>query len=198
MVANFDGHRGELFDASLLDDADGLRDYLNDTRKVGTLSGAEVMENWRTHALNLAFETFFFDDLAEPLDAMLRNFLLFLGADPERQSSLSADHNRKAKKLSMTATARAVLVDYFAGEIMASAEVSAERRKTGRQNTGFRSSRRPRQMLPRLRPTSPSLRWKSVSQTAQVNAMGLSKLTSLCRKSVSPTASVAGGRCGHA
>lgn len=115
------------FDTALLEDEGGFRSYIADTHKLGALSATQTYLRWREHAPGTDLRVFFFDDLAREPARVRREVLLFLGADPEKQSAtIPPDYNRKAKeKLEMTPLARAVLVERFRDELRASAEIFA-------------------------------------------------------------------------
>jgi hypothetical protein len=115
--------RSELFDARLLDDADGFRDWIRANRKIGELFGTEIAARFRRHAPGLALGWVLFDDIADRPDEARREVLTFLGADPRKPGKgLTPDYNRKSEeqKLDMTETARAVLIEHFADELRAS------------------------------------------------------------------------------
>jgi hypothetical protein len=115
--------RSDLFDAALLDDAEGFKDYIVRTKKIGRLFATEVAQRWRKHAPAMALGIFLFDDVEQRPESARRDILAFLGADPGKPShTRPAGHNRKAdeKKLAMTPAARAVLAEHFAQELRAS------------------------------------------------------------------------------
>ena len=120
-------HAGPGFDTGLLADEGGFRDYIGATHKLGALSATQTYLRWRQHAPETELRFFFFDDLAREPARLRAEILEFLGADPEeRGASIPPDYNRKAKeKLEMTPLSRAVLVERFAGELKASAELFA-------------------------------------------------------------------------
>ncbi|MBV9063759.1 MAG: sulfotransferase, partial [Alphaproteobacteria bacterium] len=116
---------GKGFDTALLSDAAAFHRYLQDTHKLGGLSATQTYRRWRAHAPNLSVRYFFFDHIVGEPQTVRRDILEFLGANPnETGSRLPPDYNRKAKaKLEMPPLARAVLVHYFKGELLASAEI---------------------------------------------------------------------------
>lgn len=118
-------YEGQGFDTRLLDEPEKFRAYIQRTHKLGGLSAVRVHQNWREHAPGIPFQVIFFDNLVGIPDRVRREVLLFLGADPERKSGdLPPNYNRKAKKkLELTPRARDVLVEYFQGELLASARI---------------------------------------------------------------------------
>ena len=85
-----------------------------------------VVKAWNEAAPQLSFRTFLFDDIREKPAEVRREILTYLGADPEKQSGdLGAGHNKKAssQKLGLTPAIRAELVDMFADEIRACADL---------------------------------------------------------------------------
>ena len=119
-------YRAGNFDAEMLDSTKRFRRYVAKTPKLGTLAATEVRVRWQEHAPRLGFGVFFFDTIAADPGLARSEILTFLGADPDEKSgTLSAGFNRKAdsQKLDMTKTAREVLVDFFAEELRASADL---------------------------------------------------------------------------
>jgi hypothetical protein len=118
-------HEGGNLDTALLDNAESLRAFLQETHRVGGLRATAVCERWRKAAPSMAFQFFFFDEIAAAPEKIRRDILRFLGADPEKKSgAIPPDYNRKAKtKLEMTRPARDVLVDHFQDELKASADI---------------------------------------------------------------------------
>jgi hypothetical protein len=114
-------------DVSLLDDAESFREYYRRANKSERfLFPSKIVRRWQQHAPQVAFRYFFFDDIVADPEKTRREILLYLGADPEKKSgSLPASHNRKAeaKKLLMTDEIKTVLVEHFADELRASAEL---------------------------------------------------------------------------
>lgn len=123
-------HRGGEFDERTLSDAGALRTYLERSVRVqGKSFPTQIVAHWRTHAPEMAFRTFLFDDISAEPEKTRREIWSYLGADPDKPAALPADYNRKskAKKLEMTEVARAVLVDFFADELKACAAQFAGR-----------------------------------------------------------------------
>jgi Sulfotransferase family len=117
-------HRGDKFDESLVQDATRFRDYLENSREA-RIRPTKIVEKWLANAPTMQFRAFLFDDIAGDPEKARREIWAYLGADPDKPSDLPANHNRKEgnKKLEMTDIAKAVLRDFFADEIRASAEV---------------------------------------------------------------------------
>jgi len=119
-------HEAGGFDTALLHDAARFRMYIEDSHKLGAVFATEVYRRWRREAPASPFGFFFFDDLANRPHHLRQDILLFIGADPNKKSGeLPAEYNRKAQaaKLELTSAAKAVLVDYFADEIRACADL---------------------------------------------------------------------------
>lgn len=120
-------HRRGKFRASLLDNPDELRAYLeesNTTRKEAFPT--QIVARWKAKAPKMDFRCFLFDDIVAAPETVRREILLFIGADPDKKSGeLAADHNRKAKaaKVALTDTAKRVLIEHFAAEIRACGEL---------------------------------------------------------------------------
>jgi hypothetical protein len=119
-------HRAEKFDSDILEDPAAFRLRLQNNASFMRVSfPSAVVKAWRTAAPELSLRTFLFDDICETPDEVRREILLYLGADPEKQSGdLDAAHNKKAKrKLELTPPIRAELVDMFAEEITTCAKL---------------------------------------------------------------------------
>ncbi|HTK79971.1 MAG TPA: sulfotransferase [Rhizomicrobium sp.] len=119
-------NRGGKFDLSLLDDAKRFRSYLETSSYIqGKSFPTLIVEHWRRHAPRMAFRTFLFDDIAAEPDKVRQEIWSYLGADPHAPVILPADYNRKAKvkKLDMPSAIKEVLVEFFANEIKACAEM---------------------------------------------------------------------------
>jgi sulfotransferase family protein len=120
-------YRDGKFDERLVDDPDGFRRYLEGSDKIQRRSlPSRIVENWQRCAPQLRFRHFLFDDIVDEPEKARAEILTFLGADPAKKSGeLSAGYNRKAsaKKLTLTADAKAVLVDHFRNELKFCAEL---------------------------------------------------------------------------
>ncbi|HTT99700.1 MAG TPA: sulfotransferase [Rhizomicrobium sp.] len=119
------GHRNGTFDEKILETPERFAKYLKRTGKIHKVAfPSRIAAPWEWYAPNVKFQHFFFDDIAERPDETRRAILEFIGADPAKSSGeLSADHNKKSSnaKLDMTDDIKAVMVEFFADEIRASA-----------------------------------------------------------------------------
>lgn len=118
--------RGAKFDSQLLERPADLRTYLETSNRIqGKSFPTEIVRHWRKHAANLELRTFLLDDIASDPDQARRAIWQWLGADPNTPVELAANHDKKsrAEKLAMTDVAKAVLVEFFADEIRACAEL---------------------------------------------------------------------------
>lgn len=131
-------HRAGNFDEALLDDPEEFLATLSGSKKnlwrqLRNVSyPSQIVARWREHAPNVLFQHYFLDDIATQPDAVRKEVLLYLGADPSKTSgALLPGHNRKADtaKLSMSGKIRDVLINFFAGELRASAVVFGEQGK---------------------------------------------------------------------
>lgn len=116
--------KGKL-DLAVLENEATFRSFLAKKGAEERMFPTAVLDRWRQHAPALQFRFFLLDDIQSSPDEVRRDLLIFLGADPEKQSGeLSASHNRKsaAPKLAMPEFARAVLVEHFANELRKCAE----------------------------------------------------------------------------
>jgi hypothetical protein len=121
-------HRRREFDAALLDDADGLRGYLNSAKCVAEERSlpTRILARWSQHAPKLQFRHFLFDDIQSEPEKVRRDVLLYLRADPDKDSGkIPAGHNHKASaaKLVLTDQVRGILVEHFRDELVACAEL---------------------------------------------------------------------------
>jgi hypothetical protein len=114
-------HRAERFDAALLDDEPAFRAFLQNWKHISGMSyPSRIAGRWKTHAPNIKFHHFFFDDIPAQPQAIRRSVLEFLGADPDKPSGeVPVDLNRKAKaaKLPLPDSIKSVLVEHFAEEL---------------------------------------------------------------------------------
>jgi hypothetical protein len=119
-------HRKHNFDASLLDDIQAFRAYLETTQRYKiTSSPSTVWERWKKHAPQLQKRYFLLDDIAAEPAKVLRDILLYLGADADKQGQqIAADYNRKSvrRKLEMSDAISTALAEHFASELRACAE----------------------------------------------------------------------------
>ncbi len=118
-------HRRGEFDPSLCLDASAFRTYLETDHNTGGLRSTVAATAWRAHAPAISFRHFLFDDISNDPENTRADICTYLGADPLKPSNLPADHNRKAdlEKLEMSDPIRNVLIEFFADEIMACAEM---------------------------------------------------------------------------
>jgi hypothetical protein len=119
-------HRNDNFDGSILAEPQRLRDFLKDSKLVGDRGfPTQIAQRWLRAGPHLNLRWFFFDDIEQRAEAVRSDILTFLGANPEKKSGdLEASFNRKSKmKLMLTDERRAVLVEHFADELFACAEM---------------------------------------------------------------------------
>jgi hypothetical protein len=120
------GHRHGTFDEEILSNPEKFAKYLKRTGKIHKVAfPAKIAEPWAQYAPKLRFRHFFFDDIAERPAEARAAILEFIGADPAKSSGeIAPDHNKKssAAKLTMTDDIKAVMVEFFADEIRASAK----------------------------------------------------------------------------
>jgi len=131
-------HRNAHFDVALLDDPAAFRNFLETSENIQRAAyPARVKARWDRSAPQIAFRHFFFDDITARPDMVRREILTYLGADPDKEGGgLDASHNRKskAKKLEMTDRNRAVLIDHFRDEVLASARLFSGHAETWAAN----------------------------------------------------------------
>jgi hypothetical protein len=127
--------RRDRFNLNVLKEPERLRTFLErmsnpedggkakvDIQKVSF--PARVAQSWEKNAPNLRFQHFFFDDIVTRPDALRREIILYLGADPASDiGGPPAEHNRKSKheKLPITDGIKAVLVEFLGDELRACA-----------------------------------------------------------------------------
>jgi len=118
-------HEAGNFDLGSLLDAGALRTFIQSTHKIGGIRATAVYERWRKAAPHMDFRFFFFDNIVREPEKIRCEILLYLGADPDKESdAIRPDYNRKAKvKLEMTPLAQELLTDYFRDELLESAKV---------------------------------------------------------------------------
>lgn len=118
-------HRRERFDRTLLDDSGTFRRYLERSEAVQKVAYAsKIVDRWKRNAPALAFQHFFFEDVAQRPDTARREIVRYLGGDPDKASGeIPADHNRKSsnEKLELTDEIKGVIVEHFADELRACA-----------------------------------------------------------------------------
>lgn len=119
--------REERFDAAVVNDTARFRDFLNNSKQgeIGSFP-SRIVARWQKHAPRVQFHHVLFEDLANEPEKTRREILLYLGADPEKQSGeLPAGHNRKAThaKLELSEGAKAILVEHFKDELAACAKL---------------------------------------------------------------------------
>jgi Sulfotransferase family len=118
-------NRREKFDRSLLKNPAKFREFLDEYKpfqKVGF--PARIAERWEQHAPKVAFQHFFFDDIAKEPHETRRRILQYLGADPDKSSGdLKPEHNRKAaaEKLKLSDDIKAEIAGFFKDELRAAA-----------------------------------------------------------------------------
>ncbi len=118
-------NRREKFDRSLLKNPAKFREFLDEYKpfqKVGF--PARIAERWEQHAPKVAFQHFFFDDIAKEPHETRRRILQYLGADPDKSSGdLKPEHNRKAaaEKLDLSDDIKAEVVAFFKDELRSAA-----------------------------------------------------------------------------
>jgi hypothetical protein len=119
-------HRHDNFKEELLESPENFRKYLKRTGKIHKVAfPAKIAERWDRNAPKLRFQHIFFDDIAGQAEVARSQVLTFIGADPAKSSGdIAPDHNKKssAAKLTLTDDIKAVLVEFFADEIRASAK----------------------------------------------------------------------------
>jgi hypothetical protein len=134
-------YRAGKFDCDILEDPPAFRSLLeNNPSFMRTSFPSAVVKAWREAAPDLSLRTFLLDDIREKPNEVRREILLYLGADPEKQSGdLGAGHNKKAssQKLDLKPAIRAQLIDLFADEIRACANLFGGQAKTWPERYGL-------------------------------------------------------------
>ena len=117
-------NRRGKFDLRLLDDPAGLVRYVSRPAIENRSFPTRIDDNWRSALPEGQFRVFFFDDIATRPEAVMREILEFLGANPKYESPLKVDFNRKAgqSKIEMSAAARDAFVAHFRDELLACRE----------------------------------------------------------------------------
>jgi hypothetical protein len=117
-------YRGDRVEAEQLLDPDKFRELLRESRVFRTGSPARIARKWLLHVPRDQFRYYFFEDLSSDPAKIRREFMIFLGADPDVAVLFDAAHNKKAgkSKLELKDEIRAILVEHFADELVASAE----------------------------------------------------------------------------
>jgi hypothetical protein len=119
-------HRNGDFDVSVLDGGERFRAFIKNAKMLRDRSyPTQVTARWQRCAPEIAFRYYFFEEIRDTPDAVRRDMLLFLGADPAQDSGpLASDHNRKANSamLFMEEATKAILIEHFREEILACAE----------------------------------------------------------------------------
>ena len=113
-------NRRGKFDLRLLDDPEGLVRYASRPAISRRSFPTRIEDAWRRALPDGQFRTFFFDDIANRPEVVRRDILQFLGANPDYESPLEVDYNRKAgqSKIDMSHAARAAFVAYFRDELL--------------------------------------------------------------------------------
>jgi len=91
-------------------------------------SPTQSVSRWRSRLPRDQFAFFFFDDIATRPDAVRRDILTFLGADPDKKGRHDAGFNRKASqnKLILPDEIQQFLKEYFRNELEQSALMFGE------------------------------------------------------------------------
>jgi hypothetical protein len=130
--------RNDHFDMALLDDLPAFKAFLETSEHIQRAAyPARVASRWAKSAPAIAFRHFFFDDIVANPAQVRREVLIYLGADPDKNSGeLDAEHNRKssAEKLDLTNEVRAVLIEHFRDEILATARIFSGHAQTWAAN----------------------------------------------------------------
>lgn len=103
-----------------------LSSFLRENERFSGLAyPSKIAAVWRSTAPHLQFQTFFYDGIAEDPEAVRRDILSYLGADPTKETRLGASFNKKAsrKKLTLSEPIEAILVDHFRDELRSSADM---------------------------------------------------------------------------
>ncbi|HEY1961407.1 MAG TPA: hypothetical protein VGG69_03225 [Rhizomicrobium sp.] len=120
-------YRKGKIERNVIEDPAALRAFLEGPQTVGSnLFPTPIVKRWNQNAPNMNFRVFLFDNVARDSAAARREILLHIGGDPEKPSgTLPAEHDRKSKRerFELTGGVRQALIDYFADELRACAEV---------------------------------------------------------------------------
>ncbi|MBV8978447.1 MAG: sulfotransferase [Alphaproteobacteria bacterium] len=118
-------HRQGRFDRGALDSAQAFRRFLERSARLQKFSSAtRVAARWSAHVRPGRFKHLFFDDIAARPQEARREALVFLGADPGKESAgVDAAFNRKKdyKKLELTPELERALAEFLKGELIAGA-----------------------------------------------------------------------------
>jgi hypothetical protein len=114
------------FDPDLLEDEAAFREFLTTTSWLSTERSCptSIVQRWATSAPTVQFRTFLLDDISRNANEARAEILRYLGADPEG-GVLAPSYNRKAgnEKLELTDSVKGILVEHFADELRASAQM---------------------------------------------------------------------------
>jgi len=118
-------HRRGRFDTSLLDEPSRFRSHFEETRLNDRLFPSRILARWRRCAPQVQLCHVLFDDIAADSKRARSQLLQFLGGNPDKESEVAPDYNRKANaaKLPLTGSIKAMLLGYFADEIRVCADV---------------------------------------------------------------------------
>ena len=115
------------FDRQLLANPAEFRSFLHDSKKIRQLSyPSRAHQMWSKYTPPEQYRFLFLDHVSANAEEARSEVLLFLGADPVKPSGdLPANYNSKAqsRKLEMPEAIKGVLVEHFAEELRACAEV---------------------------------------------------------------------------
>jgi len=118
--------RAGKFGEDLLESGKAFRSILNSERFQRNSYASEVVRIWKERAPEIEFQAFMFDDLVKSPEEFRRSILLYLGADPDKETSAPApSHNSKAqaKKLELTEPIRVILIEHLRDELRACADL---------------------------------------------------------------------------
>ncbi|HEX4080747.1 MAG TPA: sulfotransferase [Rhizomicrobium sp.] len=117
--------RNHELDECVLTNPSMFRECLTMRDKLLEMSLAtKIVSEWRERAPGLQFRHFFFDDIVQYPETVLRDIFVYLGADPDRtKRHIAPDYNRKAgeKKPEMSNEIRDILLEHLADEVRACA-----------------------------------------------------------------------------
>lgn len=120
------GHRRGNVDSGLLDDPIRFRSFFEEEKLDDRLFPTKIVERWSRCAPNVRFRHVLFDDISSEADRVRQEILLFLGANPDKDSGeLPPHYNRKANaaKLVLSDAIKAILVEHFQDELRACADL---------------------------------------------------------------------------
>jgi hypothetical protein len=119
-------YRQGNFDPDILEDEPAFREFLTTTSWLSAERSCptSIVQRWASWAPNVQFRTFLLDDISRDANKARAEILKYIGADPEG-GELAPSYNRKAsnEKITLTDSIKAVLVEYFADELLACANM---------------------------------------------------------------------------